>query len=140
KPVPSRPAGDASCRGVDASRRGLALAALDEGLHPLPSVGTGAEVLPALREGRCGDQILPTRSSEGAMDLAPSFHLAGHTWPGLAATNWAALSLRKVSLTSRAIALSWTSRVLITPSGLMMKVPRRARPSSSMCTPKARVS
>ena len=27
------------------------------------------------------------------MVLAPSFHLAGHTWPGLAAVYWAALSL-----------------------------------------------
>src|SRR3989344_424580 len=86
------------------------------------------------------DQILPTRSSEGARVLAPSFHLAGQTWPGLAAVYWAALSLRRVSETSRAISLECTSAVLMTPSGLITKVPRRARPSSSMCTPKARVS
>src|SRR5574343_1762928 len=85
-------------------------------------------------------QILPTRSIEGARVLAPSFHLAGHTWPGLAAVYWAAFSLRRVSETSRAISLEWISRVLITPSGLMMKVPRRARPSSGICTPKALVS
>src|SRR5690606_7948562 len=86
-----------------------------------------------------GDQILPTSSRDGAMVLAPSFHLAGQTWFGLAATNWAAFSLRRVSLMSRAMALSWTSMVLITPLGSITKVPRRARPSSSMCTPKARV-
>ena len=40
----------------------------------------------------------------------------------------AALSLRRVSSTSRAISLECTSMVLITPSGLMMKVPRSARP------------
>src|SRR5690606_19747942 len=76
-------------------------------------------------EPGCG-QILPTRSSDGFRVFSPSFHLAGQTSFGLAATYWAALSLRRVSLTSRAIALSWISTVLITPSGLMMKVPRRA--------------
>ncbi len=34
----------------------------------------------------------------------------------------------------------FSHKVLITPSGLIRKVPRRARPSSSMCTPNARVS
>src|SRR5690606_36744627 len=90
--------------------------------------------------GRVGRQILPTRSSDGFRVFSPSFHLAGQTSFGWAATYCAALSLRRVSVTSRAIALSWISTVLITPSGLITKVPRRARPSSSMCTPKARVS
>src|SRR5690606_18379590 len=85
-------------------------------------------------------QILPTRSSDGVRVLSPSFHLAGHTSFGWAAVNWAAFSLRRVSETSRAISLEWISRVLITPSGLITKVPRRARPSSAMCTPKALVS
>ena len=67
------------------------------------------------------------------------------TWPGRPGPgSWRRTarpcSLRSVSLTSRAMALSWISAVLITPSGLMTKVPRSARPSSSMCTPNMRVS
>src|SRR5690606_14766457 len=106
------------------------------GTEPTPVVergggvpaGIGSGPLPR-RAGRSGaepetprwtGQILPTRSSDGVMVLAPSFHLAGQTSPGCSATYLAAFSLRSVSLTSRAMALSWTSIVLITPSGLMM--------------------
>src|SRR6218665_1376896 len=80
---------------------------------------------------------LPTKSSEGVRVLAPSIHLAGQTWPGLAAVHWAALGFRTVSLTSRAVSLEWISGVLIRPSGLMMKVPGSAKPSCGICTPKA---
>ena len=56
------------------------------------------------------NQILPTSSSDGLIVFSPSFHFAGQTSPGWLATNCAALSLRTVSVTSRAMALSWISR------------------------------
>src|SRR5690606_15960447 len=84
-------------------------------------------------------QILPTRSSDGFRVLSPSFHLAGQTSPGCAATYWAALTLRSRSPASRPMPSAVISIAWITPSGSITKVPRSARPWSSRITSKLRV-
>src|SRR5580698_7663332 len=50
------------------------------------------------------------------------------------------LTLRNNSFASRPIPLSWTSMTLILPSGSITKVPRYARPCSSISTSKLRAS
>ena len=46
----------------------------------------GLRVRAAHADHDCNAQILPTRSSDGLRVFSPSFHLAGHTSPGCAAT------------------------------------------------------
>src|SRR5690606_20203900 len=80
-------------------------------------------------EGRVGSgQILPTRSSDGFSVFSPSFHFAGHTSPGCAATYCAALTLRSRSPASRPMPSAVTSIAWMMPSGSTTKVARSARP------------
>ena len=75
----------------------------------------------------------------GRGSSSPSSHLAGQTSPGCAATYWAALTLRSSSPASRPTPPALTSTSWITPSGSTTKVPRSARPASSISTSKLRV-
>ncbi len=105
-------------------------------LHDLRKVG-------AKRLGELGvedhDQILPTRSSDGASVASPSSHLAGQTSFGFARTYCAAFTLRRSSVAERPMLPALISTIWILPSGSITKVPRSASPSSSIITPKLRV-
>jgi hypothetical protein len=57
----------------------------------------------------------------------------------VAATYWAALTLRSSSEASRPMPPALISMIWILPCGSMTKVPRSARPASSIITPKLRV-
>src|SRR5690606_14871099 len=106
-------------------------------------VRNGGRASRALRPGRCGrpmgtgrwgedrvgsGQILPTRSSAGLSVFSPSFHFAGHTSPGCAATYCAALTWRSRSRAPRPMPSAVPSVAWTMPSGSTRQGARSARP------------
>ncbi len=76
--------------------------------------------------------ILPTRSRPGFKVSFPGSQFMGQTSPPCWLTNWAAWTFLISSFVERPMELSCSSKAFRIPSGSIMKVPLRLRPSSSM--------